>query len=380
MAKRAGLGGTFWPSAEQELLLRAALLDEEPSREAWATLRPELDVERLEIGSMALLPLLYVRLTDRGATEHFLPRLKGVYRYTWYRNQVAQQSLASVLGTLEGRGIETIVIQEAALVLAYYRRLGVRQLEEPAVLVRSSSRDDALGALAGAGWERTPAGSGGHRAVAREKAGVSLRSALFWRALLELESGEEAEAQLWRSRRETEVEGVATSVLSPTHALLHTCVDGARNRGGIMWVADAYSILGAASADVDWSELVDEARRIHCALRVRDALAYLAEALDAPVPRGVREELASTPTGGRERLAHRIGGRGGRLFGNLPVTVAVHLVATEDRGLLKTAATLPGFLRAEWGLDHLGQLPAAAIRKGASAVSEARAAGRHEPG
>jgi hypothetical protein len=87
----------------------------------------------------------------------------------------------------------------------------------------------------------------------------------------------------------------------------------------------------------------------------------------------VLRRLVALPDNRRERLAHRISGRGGRVLGNLPATIAAHVVATQDQSVLRAATSLPRFLRAEWGLDHLGQLPAAAARRGAAVLSAARA-------
>jgi Uncharacterised nucleotidyltransferase len=379
VATREGFAGSFWPTAQQELILRAALLDEERSREAWRHVRPGLDVERLDRGSMALLPLLYERLTEHGEAEAFLPKLKGIYRYTWYRNQVGLRSLTAMLDALHDNGIGAIVLGDAALISAHYRRLGVRQLDEAAALVRGSEREAALAALVRAGWEVEHGGSGGHRSVAQAHAATPLRSSLYWRALIELVSAHDVADELWARRQHAELNGVATSTLSGAHELLYACLRGPRSRGSIMWLADAYTILGSPPGGFDWDELVDDALRLRSAARVRDVLAYLAEVLAAPVPDHVLEKLDAARTSARERLAYRVAGRGGPVLGNLATTVAAHIVVTREQSVLRAAATLPGFLRVEWGLNRASQLPAAAVRKGAAAISAARA-GRHEPG
>ena len=133
MAARQGFAGSFWPSEEQNLLLQAALLDGEPGEQAWRTLKPHFDVQRFESGSLGLLSLLYER---RGRNEAFLARLKGVHRHIWYGNHTGFEALRAALEPLRRRGLPTLVLGDAALIERYYRRLGVRPLVEPAVLVR----------------------------------------------------------------------------------------------------------------------------------------------------------------------------------------------------------------------------------------------------
>jgi hypothetical protein len=376
MSARPGLVGSFWPSSQQELLLRAALLDQERSVQAWQMLKPTLDIQRLERGSVVLLPLLYEKLQERGSTEAFVPRLKGVYRQVWYRNQLGLDALHDLLSSLGDAGVPGIVLGEGALIARYYGRLGVRPLDRPSVLVRPDRAAAALDALARSGWDASPRGSERWREVERPRAGKRRSCAVYWRALGELELSTDPDgARFWDAACPTEVRGVQTSTLDTTHELLWTCLAGARtgSTSRVQWVADAFTILQVAGSDVDWQKLVTEAVALRSALRLRDALAYLTAALDAPVPEAAVRELEATPSSRREQLAHRIAGHGGTLLGNLPATVAVHIVATRDENLMRTALTLPRALRREWGLDHVGQLPAAAARRGAAVVAAARA-------
>lgn len=376
MATRTGLVGSFWPSAQQELLLRAALLDEERSVQAWRSLEPTMDIQRLERGSVVLLPLLYEKLQERGSTEAFVPRLKGVYRQVWYRNQLGLDALQDLLSSLRDAGVETVVLGEGALITRYYRRPGVRPLDRPSVLVRPERAAAALDALAQSGWDVSPRGSGRSRQVERALAQRRQACAVYRRVLTELESSTDSGgARFWDAARATEVRGVPTSTLDTTHEFLWTCVAGARTGSAsrVQWIADAFTILQVAGSEINWSKLVAEAVTVRTTPRLRDALVYLKAALDAPIPEAALRELETTPSTRRERFAHRIAGHGGTLLGNLPAAVAGHVVATRDEGLLRAALTLPRALRREWGLDHVGQLPAAAARRGVAAVAAARA-------
>ena len=66
--------GDSWPDAAQTLLLQAALLDGDAGRTALDEWRARVDLDRLDRGSLTLLPLLYQRLVDAGIADPWLPR------------------------------------------------------------------------------------------------------------------------------------------------------------------------------------------------------------------------------------------------------------------------------------------------------------------
>lgn len=372
-ASRRGLPGSFWPSEQQELLLRTVLLEGEESERAWLSLKPGFDVRRCEPGSVVLLPLLFETLQRRGGVEPFSTTLRGVYRQVWYRNQLGLNALGEALRALQGEGIDTAVLDAAALIVRYYKRLGIRPLDEAIVLVHPDTREAALQALARSGWLAVGGVTDWRERVYRSAPSGTQTCALDWRLLAELQPhGDDASFdRFWGRAEENEVRGAATRTLASTDELLRTCVAGARRTrsSNVQWIADAMAILRSSPAELEWSLLVEEATRCRCALRVRDALAYLRHALDAPIPDEVLRELDAVRHSRRELAAYRISGRGGRLLGNLPATIAVHLVATRGESVLRTAATLPRFLRAEWGLERLADLPGAFVTRGASEVT-----------
>jgi hypothetical protein len=377
MSMRHGHTGSFWPSRQQELLLRVALLENEGSEQAWSELTPQLDIQRLEAGSTVLLPLLYERLRDKRAAEPFRPRLKGVYRYVWYRNQVAMKALLEMLAALRGAGIESIVFGGAALVARYYRSLGVRPIDEAAVLVRPGQRQAATTVLMEAGWAAIADRSGRSQRLGPAGARDGRMAALHWQLPVEFEptGHQQSEEEIWGDADASEVQGAPTLTLDPSDELLLTCVGGARSSStsNVQWIPDAITILRVSGPDIDWEALIGRALRRRRTLPLLEALQYLTEALHAPIPEWVLKKLEATSLTRRERLAQRISGRGGRILGNLPTMVGAHVIASQDQSVLRAVLTLPNFVRGEWGVDRVSQLPAAAARRSAAVVSGARA-------
>lgn len=74
------------PNPRQELLLQAALAEPDRAAKAWAALEPQLDLDNISYPEFRMLPLLYRNLSEVGVSHPSMPRLKGIYKQTWYRS------------------------------------------------------------------------------------------------------------------------------------------------------------------------------------------------------------------------------------------------------------------------------------------------------
>src|SRR2546422_8135768 len=119
-----------WPTWQQELLLRAALLQGKNSIEAWEKWKSSTDINQLDLGSHRLLPQLYRNLHVQGVKDRLLEKFKGIYRRTWCDNQLLFHEVSALLRSLGDAGIETIVLKGAALALLHYRDCGLRPMND----------------------------------------------------------------------------------------------------------------------------------------------------------------------------------------------------------------------------------------------------------
>jgi hypothetical protein len=326
-----GLGGSFWPSERQKLLLRTACGD----AEAWRRLRPQLDLERLELGSFPVLPLVHRQLVQLGIDDPYLPRLRGIRRRTWALNRLGLDALAPALRALEDAGAEPVVVGGWQFPAYYYGGdFGLRQVDGLEVLVRP-------------GFAAPPADGSRvlHQRFARDFSTPERK--------IELETIE-------ITLGETKARGLA-----PTDELLRVCLAGARTHEppNVVWLADALAVLGSP---IDWDRLVRNGLRLRAMLRLRDALVYLRRELDAAVPDEAIRELEAHPPLRREALAHRRAGRSPR------VVAPRFLHVTADRSLPAAVATLPTFLRDELGLKRRTQVPLEVVRRAAMRMRVAR--------
>jgi len=347
------LPGSFWPTAQQTLLLRAALVGGEASVEAWRRVRPSIDIDTLESEALVLLPLVYAELAAAGVEDPLLPKLRGIHHRTWYVNQLRIDRAAPAVAGIQATGAEPLLVNSFELVVTYYRDLGARAVTALNLLVRPDRFDAALGALADAGWRSGRRGRGW-----ASFAGAEGDECVVRRRLVD-EFATDEPMDLWDTAVAVELGSVAAAALSPTDELLAVCLVGARARPwrSLVWIADAATILRVSGSAVDWPRLVERATRLRATLRFRDALAFLRTELDAPVPDHVVTELERVRVTRRDALAHRLAGRAAS------ESVTRFLTATGDVGTLRAVSRLPSFFRDEWSLERRSQVPLAAFRR-----------------
>jgi hypothetical protein len=326
------LEGSFWPGERQKLLLRTATAGGEASAEAWRRLRPQLDLDRLELGSFPVLPLVHRQLERLGIEDPYIPRLAGIRRRTWTLNRLGLDALAPALRALEDAGAEPVVVGGWQFPAHYYGGdFGLQQVDGLEVLVRPGFAEPCDAVL--------------HQRFARD---FSTPEREIEPETIEITLGE------------TKARGLA-----PTDELLRVCLAGARAHEppNIIWLADALAVLGSL---IDWDRLVRNGLRLRAMLRLHDALVYLRRELDAAVPDEAIRELEAHPPLRREALAHRKAGRSSRVV----ATRFLHLTA--DRSLPAAVVTLPTFLRDELGLKRRTQVPLEVVRRAATRMRVTR--------
>jgi hypothetical protein len=169
---------------------------------------------------------------------------------------------------------------------------------------------------------------------------------LHWHFLPET-SGKRIEAQFWQTARPFNLDGIATRMLDPALALVHTLVHGLRSNPvpPVRWVADALTLI-RRSQNLEWHTVVEFGRAGQLTQRLRLGLGFLARHFDAPIPPATLHKLASSHRGLLERaetaaVLHQTRG----LIGNVavkPIIVLTDYVRQADETGLRR---LPGFIR-----------------------------------
>ncbi len=358
----------YRPTAQQQLLLQAALLPGEAGRAAWQRVRASVTREALDGASESLLPLVYQNVARLGEGDEEIEALKNRYVDTWSENLRFYYGVQPLLHAFGQAGIEPVVLKGLALIARFYRDPGVRPMEDVDVLVSPSDVERASALAEDLGWHPRHRLTPGFLRVKHAGPfdhGTGVACDIHWRVFEE--AGASAADGDFRAAAElVTFQGTRFRVLSPTDQLLHVCGHAARwsEVPAIRWVADAAIIL--REGPIDWPRFLAHTAERQFVLRMRQMLGYLRGALGVAIPPSVEEELARRPVSLLERVEYRVRTREHRLLGELP-TYVFNCLRGEPRPLV----AFPGYLRDAWGLASMANVPGHALRLAARRVRSA---------
>lgn len=368
--------GGCWPTRLQELLLRAALLQGKEAVNAWYEWKANVDVDRIDQGSLRLLPLLYRNLCVFGIEDPLMDIFKGVYRLTWYKNQVVLHDMATIVSAFYNAGIQTMVLKGTALTLLHYRDYGLRPMYDFDVLVHTEQVSAAINLLKSLEWRPK---SRPFKAFNKEY--FSLRHShgfednsgrqfdLHWYMLPECCFANTNE-DFWNDAVSTEFHNMSVHALNPTDQLLHVCVHGL-NWAPVplpYWIADAMVLLNSSQSEIDWDRLLAQTQKLRLTLPIKDALNYIQNLLNVPIPPAFLESLKSAPVSRLERMEYHTRTRPPGVMGGLPIKWFRYLRSSYPAKNSVSLFNLIGFsrfLQHYWGIDHLWQVPLHIVSTGA---------------
>jgi putative nucleotidyltransferase-like protein len=351
------------PSAEQELLLRAALLEGDAAREAYRLWCARTDIEHLDEGSYRLLPqlgrnLLRLGLDASHRDDPVARRLTGVLRHTWSGNQVTLRLAQASVDRLAAAGIIPLVLPEVSL-LQYYGHLGARPVESLKLFVPEHGLSVALPVLGAQGWGPLPrlAGPALHGALTGFRLDLGdQRLDLVARVLPNCASAE-TDDRLLAGAGPSGLGVSGARTLWPGDELLYTCRRAAQwdDIPAFRWLADGFTVV-ANGGIADWDRVLAQAERYDVSLALAESARYLAEALGAPIPASVWQRAAAGHPGWLARLDHRVRSRRPGALGRLPLLVLAFMQGHRSASLARRLRALPGFLQREWRLGSRTQV------------------------
>ncbi len=367
--KRDSFQSRRWPSAQQELILKAALAPGAEAIEAWQASGQREALESTWDDSLRVLPMVYRNLARAGYDGADLAHLKGTYRRTWYHNQLLLRSALPLLKSFQQESVPFLLMKGAPLLFDVHGDSGVRSLGDFDVLVDPADGPRAAGILLDAGWRpttrlREPIARTFELVHAAEfshgpEAGMDLHS-----HALEECCYPGADVHFWQRRRAMQLPGLSVETLAFEDMLLHVCVHGSRGAPArvVHWIPDALAILRRAGT-VDWDVMVDEARRRRVAIGLGQALAYLVEKWAAPVPENVISRLLDARHSLLERADWRVQERGPAVIPMAMRDVLRYTRLSKDRSLPARVVGFPEYLQALWGFERAVDVPAEALRR-----------------
>jgi Uncharacterised nucleotidyltransferase len=360
--------GNCWPTGHQRLLLRAALLNGQEVINAWGNWIADIDIDAIDPGSYRLLPLVYHNLRAHGIEHPLMNKLKGVHRYTWYKNKVLFKNMGILMQSFQNAGIRTMILKGAAWNTLYYEDYGIRPMADFDILVPSAQAKVAINLLRELNW--TPMFPSWDKLTDEYRSyqhAIHFTSAsgfdldLHWHAL-PICLGDDADDDFWSGSISTQIDDVPTRALNSTDSFMHACTHGVLSWDdlpSIRWVADAMIILNASS-DIKWDRFLAQVQKCQLVLPMVQALSYLHEEFNAPIPTVVLHTLQNSHITRSERYVHKARTCPPGLRGPI-LTFWLHFsnysLLKQGTGLISRLYRFPRYLQVIWNVDYLWQVP-----------------------
>lgn len=370
--------GRRWPDARQVLLLKAAVSDRVAALAAWHDWRRAGDLDDVDRASYEVLPTLFRNFERLGIDDPDMGRLKGIYRRTWYQNQVLVRHAAQAIRQLGDAGIAVMVLKGVALMELYYHDHGIRPMNDVDVLVPTKEARRAIDVLRRNGWKPYPRPDRSLEPALSVLHGAPLTNGaggidLHWHALEE-SCQDDADDDFWEASRPITVNGTPARAQCPADLLLHVCVHGSRGQPErvIRWVPDALAILRDAAEPVDWERLVDQAVKRRLTLGLGTSLRFLRDTFDAPTPADVLRSLERAPTSWLERTDYRAQGSSPTVYWAIVRDTSRYLRLSGGRSSWRRVTGFSRYLACLWELDRARQVPAEGLRRVSRRLWETR--------
>ncbi len=244
----------------QSQILHALLGDDATSDRALRVWVAKVNIDDIDNASYRLIPALFSRVGFCPVIQPIHGRMKGIYRYYFYRNNRFLARVERVFATLISAEIDFIIFKGTSIAIQYHDSAAVRSSADCDVLVHPRDKQRAEVVLANCGFvyrydaEHKPRDQHSHDFVDRCENGFDLH----WYALLEC-CEEDIDGGFWSRSRHITWKGLRLRVLAAEDELLVAGINGIREieNARADWLYDASTIFRSTS-NFDWRLLHEE--------------------------------------------------------------------------------------------------------------------------
>lgn len=354
----------FLPNQGQELLLKAALTENEEALAFWRDYLRLQSFDDTDYGSSRILPLVYRNLHRLGLDDPYMGRMKGIYRRTWAENQKNFRHIPGVFQKFHQAGIPALLLKGSALILLCYRDFGLRGMGDFDIAVPVSRVHEAVSILETMHWrtclEYPKLQIELHHAVHLQSAG-SEDLDLHWHILAQ-RCAEEYDQAFWEGARPLEYQGARILSLQPSDHLLHACVHGAAwsPTSPLRWIADAFFLV--KNCEIDWERILEMGKVLGVIPALQATLPYLKNRFAVAVPDDFLSRLTAVknPSWQYRELQSLCRPQG--FFGILPILWGRYSRRKMEK-VAKSKGSFPAYLKTFYGLDGYRELGGYFLKK-----------------
>jgi O-antigen/teichoic acid export membrane protein len=374
-----------FPNSEEIKFLKLALSRDEDFPQLWKEWKNSIIFNDIDYATMRLLPFIYLRLEKLGVKDELTPRIKGIYRLAWVKNQRLLAAVKEIAQICDEEKIPLILLKGIPLLLFAYQNTGARFLGDADILIPPMYATKIMPILKQKGWIHTKAWVADNNnptpsifqviKSSELKNGSELELDIHWgifhtnRLLKTLDVFLLRESSALKFRDKyinhsipAEIYGIPCRRLSNEDMLIHIMVHGA---GGnlhrtLRWVIDAALII--ENMGVDWNLLFERTNEFGFNVEVALGFEFLTKNFNFKIPKDfiVRlQSLVLTPTQIKKYYENADVPHNDHLsfLGNLPlIWYAYFLYEPKPRFKIKQLTGFAPYLRTSWGIKKNSDL------------------------
>ncbi len=347
---------------QQELLVKTILsTSPEQQRQYFQSWLQQVDLDTIDGGSYRLMPMLYKNISKSSLESDLNGRLKGIYRYSFYFNQMLFHQAHRIIDQLNKAGIRVLLLKGAAITLQYYQDYGIRPMGDIDILVDRANVAAAVKIIEENSWtkkidiELKEAMRTWHSIDFSNKLGYGFD--LHWYTMHQC-CWETIDADIWDHAREVNYQGLLVYVCDPADMILQACTHGIiwGEVTPIWWIMDVITILEGENRNIDWQRLIQQARQRKLVLTLRACFTCIEKYIPGLIPAGIMKTILTEEIDPEEsQLFTLLTSPPG--FLNLRLKWALHSNINREKMLSQKIIGFPAYLRNLWGLNSYSQFP-----------------------
>ena len=300
-------------SKEYELLLKASLLKGNNVENYFLEWKSISNYENeLDYNSYLITPFLYKNLKENKIDDPLIKILKGIYKRTWYKNNILLKRLVELLNILNSNGIDCILLKGVALIFLYYRDLGIRELADMDFLVKVDQAELVINKLEENGWfhpKNKP-----HNYIKYWKAldlvdKEGFKIDIHWHPFEE-SCWENSHSDFWDRSIELEYKSIRAKSLNITDVFFVTVIHGIHNYQSlnkkILWIADSVNLLKNKSSKIEWERLHYLSKKYWVSSNFKDICNYLNNNFNTEIPDYFIYKLTTTRKPYIEKIEYKL--------------------------------------------------------------------------
>lgn len=299
-----------FPNKEEKLFLDLILSKEEEFPKLWKEWRNNIIFDNINYSILKLISFLHLRLKSFDISDEITGKIKGIYRLTWYKNQLILNATRDLIILLEKENITVILLKGVPLLENVYKNSGARFLGDSDILIDPKYIKKVTNIMLNNGWNylyQSDFSINRHTDPLSNKiikeitfindknVEIDVHWSLFVFLFKENREHPMSYDEIYKHSLDFELKGVKYKMPCMEDMIIHIIAHGAEeiNYRTLRWVLDIIIIIRNNS--IDWEFLIERTKKFEVEIELNVAFSYLINNFLVSIPESFIEELSKLP-------------------------------------------------------------------------------------